>query len=243
MEIVPSLDLVNGRSRLVYWPGAATGVGTPTDRPDRICRHFVEAGARQLHLVDMDGAQRGTPANTSVVQAVARAVAVPLQLAGGVDGPEQVELAFAAGATRVVVPLWLWAESPDRLRECLRIAGHWLAVGLDARAERLAEYRWPLGRVPAFHEVVAGLADEGVQRLVLSHGGARPDAALLRRLIASHDIELQVAGGVTDPAVLAELAAAGVSAVILGEALLNGSIDFGAALAAAHGVPNGGLAA
>lgn len=236
MEIVPSLDLVGGRSRLVYWPGAATGVGTPTDRPDRICRQLVEAGARQLHLVDIDGAQRGAPVNTAAVQAVARAVAVPLQLAGGIDGPEQVELAFAAGATRVVVPLWVWAESPARLRECLRIAGHWLAVGLDARAERLAEYRWPMGRVPTLEEVVGRLVEDGVQRLVLSHGGARPDGALLQRLLAAHDVELQVAGGVTQPEVLSELAAAGISAVILGEALLNGSIDLGAALAVARGV-------
>lgn len=236
MEIVPSLDLASGRSRLVYWPGAATGTGTPTDRPERISRHFVEAGARQLHMVDIDGAQRGTPVNTAAVQAVARAVAVPLQLAGGLDGPEQIELAFAAGATRVVVPLWLWAESPARLRECLRIAGHWLAVGLDARAERLAEFGWPDRRTPTLDELVARLSIEGVQRVVLSHGGARPDVTVLARLAAEHDVELQVAGGVTDIAVVGELADAGVDAVILGESLLNGSIDFNAALAVAHGV-------
>lgn len=236
MDIVPSLDLVKGRSRLVYWPGASSGVGTPTDRPDRIARQLVEAGARQLHLVDMDGAQRGAPVNTDAIQAVARAVAVPLQLAGGVDGPEQVELAFAAGATRVVVPLWVWAESPARLRDCVAIAGHWLAVGLDARPERLAEYRWPHGRVPGLDEVVARLVDDGVQRLVLGHGGAQPDLALLRRVKETHDVELQIAGGVTQLEVVEQLARAGVGAVILGEALLNGSIDFAAAQALARGV-------
>jgi phosphoribosylformimino-5-aminoimidazole carboxamide ribotide isomerase len=112
MEIIPSIDLVNGRSRLVFWPGAASGTGVPTDRPERIARHFVEAGASQVHLVDIDGAKRGAPVNTAAIGEVARAVAVPLQLAGGVDGPEQVELAFAAGATRVVLPLWVAIESP-----------------------------------------------------------------------------------------------------------------------------------
>jgi phosphoribosylformimino-5-aminoimidazole carboxamide ribotide isomerase len=234
VEIVPSLDLVNGRSRLVFWPGAATGTGAPTDRPERIARHFVEAGARQLHLVDIDGAKRGAPANTAAIGEVARAVAVPLQLAGGVDGPEQIELAFAAGATRVVVPLWLWAESPARLRECLAVAGHWLAVGVEARPERLAEYRWPDRRTPTLDEIVAGLAADGVERVVLSHGGARPEPALLARLVSDHDIELQVAGGVTSSDVIGELADAGVGAVILGEALLNGSIDLVAALATAR---------
>jgi phosphoribosylformimino-5-aminoimidazole carboxamide ribotide isomerase len=240
MEIVPSLDLVNGRSRLVFWPGAATGVGTPTDRPERIARHFVEAGASQLHLVDIDGAKRGAPANTAAIQAVARAVAVPLQLAGGVDGPEQIELAFAAGATRVVLPLWAAIESPARLAECLRIGGAWLAVGLDPRPERLAEYPWPTGRTPSVEELVTRLAGEGVQRVVLSHGGTRPDAALLARL-AARVVELQVAGGISDARLLPELANAGVSAVILGEALLNGSIDFTAALQVARGALTGGV--
>ena len=241
MEIVPSLDLVNGRSRLVFWPGASTGTGAPTDRPDRIARHFVEAGARQLHLVDLDGARQGTPSNTSAVQAVARAVAVPLQLAGGVDGPEQVELAFAAGATRVVLPLWVALESPARLRDCLRVGGAWLAVGLDPRPDRLAEYPWPDGRQRSIDELVGWLADEGVQRLVLSHGGARPDVQLLQDL-GRHGVELQLAGGVSDPALLPDLATARVSAVILGEALLNGSIDFTTALRSARGAIAGGIA-
>src|SRR4029453_13584734 len=105
MLIVPSLDLKTGRSRLVFWPGAATGTGTPTDRPERIARHFVGLGGPPVHLVDLDGPAAGRPVNTAAVQAIARSVATPLQLAGGVDGPEQIELAFAAGATRVVMPL------------------------------------------------------------------------------------------------------------------------------------------
>ena len=118
MQVIPSLDLQRGRSRLVWWPGAAAGTGSPTDRPDRIARSFVEQGAPLLHLVDLDGATQGRPANLTAIQEVARAVAVPLQLAGGIDGPEQVEIAFAAGATRVVVPLWAVAEdagTPARL--------------------------------------------------------------------------------------------------------------------------------
>ena len=110
MQIIPSIDLKGGRSRLVFWPGAATGTGTPTDRPERIARHFVELGAPAIHLVDLDGAAAGQPVNIAAVQAIARSVATPLQLAGGVDGPEQIELAFAAGATRVVMPLLAVAE-------------------------------------------------------------------------------------------------------------------------------------
>ncbi|MER3418044.1 MAG: 1-(5-phosphoribosyl)-5-((5-phosphoribosylamino)methylideneamino)imidazole-4-carboxamide isomerase, partial [Chloroflexota bacterium] len=137
MLVIPAIDVEGGRSRLVYWPGAATGVGTPTDRPERIARRFVEAGAPAIHLVDFDGARAGRPVNLEAIARVAEAVAVPLQVAGGAEEPDAIRLVFAAGATRVVVGATL-AEEPERLRACLAVAGEWLPVGLDARAERLA---------------------------------------------------------------------------------------------------------
>ena len=152
MKIVPSIDLQSGRSRLVMWPGAATGEGSPTDRPEKIATHFVSLGATMLHLVDLDGAQRGAPVNTGAVQRISRSAGVPLQLAGGVDGPEQIELAFACGATRVVVPLWAVAEDVSVLRACLRVASDWLAVGVDARPDRLAQYPWH-GPAPTFESL------------------------------------------------------------------------------------------
>jgi phosphoribosylformimino-5-aminoimidazole carboxamide ribotide isomerase len=233
MQVIPSIDIKAGRSRLVFWPGAATGTGTPTDRPERIARQFVELGAPAIHLVDLDGAAAGRPVNTAAVQAIARSVATPLQLAGGVDGPEQIELAFAAGATRVVLPLLAVAEDPDRLAACLRIAGDWLAVGLDARPERFAEVTWKGGRPVTLETLVGELAGAGVRRFVLSHGGAQPDLGQLAGLIAVSGAEFVLAGGVTDVARLAGIRDAGVSAILLGEALLSGAVDFQAALAAA----------
>ena len=141
MLIIPSIDLEGGRSRVVYWPGASAGIGAPTDRPDRIVERLAAQGAKLVHLVDFDGARSGAPANLDAVGATASRVAVPLQLAGGVDSPEGIQLAFAAGATRVVLTTAI-ADRPDDLRACLAIAGDWLAVGLDPRPERLAAFPW-----------------------------------------------------------------------------------------------------
>ena len=88
MQVIPAIDLEGGRSRLVYWPGAAAGTGAPTDRPDRIAERFVGLGARLIHLVDFEGARAGSPGNLEAVGSVAARVAVPLQVAGGVDSPE-----------------------------------------------------------------------------------------------------------------------------------------------------------
>ena len=98
MLVFPSIDVENAHSPLVHWPGASTGQGTPTDRPDRI----------------------------------AGRVAVPLQVAGGMERPDSIRLAFAASATHVVVSMAM-ADHPETLRECPAVAGIWLAVGLDSR--------------------------------------------------------------------------------------------------------------
>lgn len=232
MQVIPSIDLDGGRSRLVYWPGAAAGTGAPTDRPDRIADRLVALGAGLVHLVDFDGARAGVPANLEAVGAVAARVAVPLQVAGGVDSPDGIRLAFAAGATRVVLTTAI-ADRPDDLRACLAIAGDWLAVGLDPRPERLAAFPWRRSTPPTLDGLIGELIGSGVGRLVLSHGGSQPDLERTRRLIRSYDAEILVAGGVRDLDGLRRLRDTGVSGVILGEALFSGAIDYPSALEAA----------
>ena len=232
MDLIPSIDLAGGRSRLVYWPGAAAGAGVPTDRPERIAELLVAQGARILHLVDFDGARRSAPANLDAVGAVAARVAVPLQLAGGLEEPDHVRLAFAAGATRVVLSLAI-VERPQALRDCLAVAGDWLAVGLDPRPDRLAAFPWQRRVAPTLDGLVEELVAAGVRRLVLGHGGSTPDTALIASLVRRHDADILVAGGSPDLDGVRRLRDAGVSGLILGEPLLSGAIDLPLALEAA----------
>jgi phosphoribosylformimino-5-aminoimidazole carboxamide ribotide isomerase len=233
MLVIPSLDLQQGRSRLVWWPGASTGLGSPTDRPAAVAEAFVVQGAPAIHLVDLDGARQGRPANLEAIAAVARAVAKPLQVAGGIDGPEQIEVAFAAGATRVVLPLWAVSEDRALLDSCLRIAGDWLAVGLDARPESLRGYPWQHRTPPRLEELVLELGTAGVRRFVLSHVSAAGAAQLVASLGSGLDADVLVAGGVDSVAGISALRDAGVSGVILGEAFFTGRLDLGEALRAA----------
>ena len=232
MQVIPAIDLEKARSRIVFWPGVASGVGAPTDRPDRIAEHFVALGAPVIHLVDFDGARAGAPVNLETVGAIAARVATPLQLAGGVDTPDGIRLAFAAGATRVLVGMAV-VDSPQTLRECLALAGDWLAVGLDARAERLAAFPWRRSRIPTLRELADELVGQGVARLVLGHGGGDRELEALANLRATVDVELVVAGGVRDLEGVRRLRDAGIAGIILGEALLSGAIDYTAALEAA----------
>jgi len=224
MQVIPSIDLEAGRSRLVSWPGAATGAGVPTDRPEQIAARFVEQGARIVHLVDFDGARAGQPRNLEAVGRIAARVAVPLQLAGGLEDADPIRLAFAAGATRAVVSLAV-ADDPERLRACVAAAGDWLAVGLDPRPERLAAFPWRRPVPPTLGELAGELVGAGVRRFVLSHGGVEPDLDRLRELRRSFDVDLLVAGGVSDLDTVARLRDAGVAGIILGEPLLTGALD------------------
>jgi len=234
MQVIPAIDLDRGRSRVVHWPGASTGVGAPTDRPDRIAESFVERGARLIHLVDFDGARTGRPGNLEAVGAIASRVAVPLQVAGGVDTADGIRLAFAAGATRVVTSMAI-ADDPSALAEGLEVAGAWLAVGLDPRPERLAAFPWHRrgSATPTLDGVVGELVDRGVSRFVLAHGGRTPDVAALGALAGRGDIDVLVAGGVSDLDGIRRLRDAGIAGIILGEALLSGAIEFTAAQEAA----------
>ena len=226
MRIVPSIDLDAGRSRIVFWPGAATGVGAPTDQPARIARHFVDRGATLIHLVDFDGARAGAPQNLEAIGAVAGLVATPLQVAGGMESPEAIKIAFATGATRVVVGAALLDE-PELLAACAVAAGDWLAVGLDPRPERLADFPWKRAARPTIDDLLQQLSGAGIQRIVLSHGGNASEASAFAQLAQRYpSIELSVAGGVTDLDGVRRLRDAGVSSLILGETLLSGAIDF-----------------
>ena len=233
VQVIPAIDLEGGRSRLVYWPGAGAGIGAPTDRPDRIAEQFVAMGARLIHLVDFDGARAGAPANLEAVGAVAARIAVPLQLAGGVDSADAIRLAFAAGRD-AGGPDDGHRRRPDDLRACLAVAGDWLAVGLDPRPERLAAFPW---RRPA-PPTVDGLdrrARRGRRRAL------RPDP---RRRRAGPARAPAISFGRTMPRSwwpagsddldgLRRLRDTGVAGVILGEVLLSGAIDYPAALEAA----------
>jgi len=230
--IIPSIDLAGGRSRVVHWPGAAAGAGAPSDRPEVIAERFVAQGAKVVHLVDFDGAQQGRPANLEAIGRVAGRVGVPLQVAGGMEGADNIRLAFAAGATRVVLAMGV-ADDPLTLRACLEVAGDWLAVGLDPRPDRFAEYPLKRSRRPSFDDVTGELAGLGVRRFVLSHGGAAPDPALVERLVRDLDVEVAIAGGVTDLAGIRRLRDAGATGILLGEVLLSGRIDYPAAMEAA----------
>jgi phosphoribosylformimino-5-aminoimidazole carboxamide ribonucleotide (ProFAR) isomerase len=124
--------------------------------------------------------------------------------------------------------MWAVAESIETLRACVRAAGDWLAVGIDARPDRLRDYPWR-GPARSLEELASTFAAEGVARLVVSHW-TPDDLPRLAALGPEHGFEIQLAGGATEMSGVLAARDAGVAALILGEALFTGTVDYAAAL-------------
>jgi phosphoribosylformimino-5-aminoimidazole carboxamide ribotide isomerase len=225
VRIIPAIDIARGRSRVVFWPGASAGIGAPTDRPERIAAAFVGRGAQLIHLVDVDGARTGRPVSLAEIGAVASTIAVPLQVAGGIEDADAIRQVFAAGATRVVLPAAI-ADRPSDLAACIEVAGDWLAVGIDPRPERLTAFPWHRPEPPAIADLIDELSAAGVGRIVLSHAGDGEMIAPLITTAGRAGLEVLVAGGVTDIDGVRRVRATGAAGLILGEALLSGAIPF-----------------
>ena len=125
------------------------------------------------------------------------------------------------------------ADDPEALKGCLAVAGDWLAVGLDARPDRLAAFPWHRSTPPTLADLLSELAGRGVRRFVLGHATGESEAAQVAAVARTVDADLLVAGGVTDLEGVRRVRDSGAAGIILGEALLSGAIDYRSAREAA----------
>jgi len=125
------------------------------------------------------------------------------------------------------------ADDPEVLRACLVAAGDWLAIGIDARPDRLAAFPWHRPGPPSLRDLLSDLAGRGVRRFVLGHATGEAEIADVASIARTVDADLLVAGGVGDVGGVRRVRDAGAAGIILGEALLSGAIDYETAREAA----------
>jgi phosphoribosylformimino-5-aminoimidazole carboxamide ribotide isomerase len=199
------------------------------DDPLDAARRWVDAGARALHVVDLDGAREGRPVSFEHVRRIAGGAAAPIQLGGGLRDAESVEAAFEAGAERVVLGTGAVA-SPALVEELALEHGERIAVGVDARGDRVAVSGWTqeTGEGPA--DLVRMLSERGVRRFVYTPVDVDgtmegPEVEGLRRVAGATPGELIYSGGVgglEHLAALHGLDVANLGGVIVGRALYEG---------------------
>jgi phosphoribosylformimino-5-aminoimidazole carboxamide ribotide isomerase len=219
------------------------------DDPVAAARRWTAAGARWLHVVDLDGAFAGRPGNPDAIGRILASAGVPVQVGGGVRDLATIDRLLAAGAARVILGTAA-VDSPALLRDACARFGDRIAAAIDARDGRVVTEGWTAATAFTPIEAAARVVDAGVRRIVFTDtrrdgmlGG--PDLASLAELLAAVDVPVIVAGGVASPADvrrLLRLEPAGLEGAIVGRALYEGTITLEELLAAAEGTAPGGAA-
>ncbi|MDN3554629.1 1-(5-phosphoribosyl)-5-[(5-phosphoribosylamino)methylideneamino]imidazole-4-carboxamide isomerase [Halomonas maura] len=232
MLVIPAIDLKDGKCvRLKQ--GRMDDATTYGDDPVAMAARWVEAGARRLHLVDLNGAFEGEPVNGEAVTAIARAYPeLPIQIGGGIRSAATIEHYLEAGVSQVIIGTKAVKEPAFVTEMCQAFPGH-VIVGLDARDGFVATDGWAeVSKIKAT-DLAKRFADDGVSSIVYTDiardgmmGGVNVEAtAELARL---GGLPVIASGGVTNLDDLRALIAAGepgILGAITGRAIYEGSLD------------------
>lgn len=236
MEILPAIDLRDGKVVRLRQGDYERQTVYGTD-PVMVAREFVSAGARWIHMVDLDAARTGRRSNAEAIREVCLAVRADVQLGGGIRDDDAVQAALDLGVSRVVIGSaalgdWSWFEGLCRRAE---LAGK-VALALDARAGRLAVHGWTkradltvrelAGK--AQHLPLGAIVYTDVQRDGMLTG---PDLSTTAELIATTKKPVIASGGISSVEDVARCKEIGCAGVIIGRAYYEGRIDLAAACA------------
>lgn len=239
MILYPAIDLKEGRCvRLVR--GAMSEATVFNDDPAAQARLFAAAGCRWLHIVDLDGAFAGKPRNRASVEAILAAIAIPVQLGGGIRDLATLEAWLGKGVRRAILGTAA-LRNPALVKEGCRLFPGRVAVGIDARAGRVAVEGWAETSDITALELALRFEDAGVAAIIFTDierdgtmqgANIEQTAALARRL----KTPVIASGGISSLEELRVLKAHegdGVGGAILGRALYDGRVDLKTALAVA----------
>lgn len=239
MLIIPAIDLKDGKCvRLIQ--GQMQDETVYSDDPEAVALRWAGAGARLLHVVDLDAAVQGSPRNQGCIARIIRSAGIPVQVGGGMRDVRAVDACLEMGAARVIVGTSA-VQDMDFVRAICRVHPGRIIVGVDTRRGRVATHGWT--RTIDIQAVDLGrqVEDAGVAALIftdIQRDGTQtgPNIEETRRLAEAVQIPVMASGGVgtiDHVRALLPLEAVGVIGVITGKALYSGSLRFEEAAAVA----------
>ena len=228
MQIFPAIDLSGGKVVRLY-QGDYEKMTVYGADPCAVARDFIAAGAKYLHVVDLDGAKDGTLANFDSISALAKQGGLYIEVGGGIRTEERIEKYLDLGVGRCILGT-IAVKDFDFTRRMARKYGDKIAVGVDARDGYVAVSGWLETSKEKGVDFCRRLYDAGVQTVIytdISRDGAEQgtNLALYRELARIEGLHITASGGVSSIAELKELQAIGTHAAILGKALYTGRLD------------------
>lgn len=227
MILLPAIDLYDGKGVRLY-KGRYEEMTVYTEDPVSTAKEIETSGASWLHVVDLEGARDGTPVNLPVVQAIAEATSLSIEMGGGIRSLETIETILKAGVRRVILGTKA-LEDEAFLKEALHRYGGAIAVGVDARDGKVATHGWTTTSDVEAEAFIQHLSELGVETVIatdISKDGAMngTNRQLYERLVQI-PIQIIASGGVSSLDDIAALRKTGVYGAILGKAMYTGAVD------------------
>jgi phosphoribosylformimino-5-aminoimidazole carboxamide ribotide isomerase len=231
--LIPAIDLKDGRCVRLR-QGRMDDETVFSHDPVQVAGQWATAGARRLHLVDLNGAFAGEPVNGAAIRAIAAGLPeLPIQVGGGIRDEATIDAYLAAGVSWCIIGTQAVKEPEFVARACRAFPGH-IIVGLDAKDGQVAIKGWAEITEHRVEDLAKRFEDDGVSAIVYTDIGrdgmlTGPNVAATRALAEAVSTPIVASGGITnldDVRALCEVAASGIMGAITGRAIYEGTLDF-----------------
>ena len=237
MLIFPAIDLYEGKAVRLY-KGDYAQMTVYSDDPVSVAKEFQKAGAKRMHLVDLEAAKSGIPANAATIRAIAENTDLFLEVGGGIRNMEILETYLSLGVDRAIMGTAAVTD-PQFLKEAVEKYGEKVAVGVDLKDGFVAIKGWTETSeltAEAFFEKMQTLGVKTVICTDISRDGAMKgtNRELYKTLSEKFSIDLIASGGVSSIDDIVALKEMGLHGAIIGKAYYTGAIDLKEALEVAR---------
>lgn len=228
MHIFPAIDLYGGKAVRLY-KGDYAQMTVYNDDPSAVAEDFCRAGAKYLHLVDLEGAKTGLTPNLDTIVNIIRKTDMFVEVGGGIRNMQTVDTYLSAGVNRVILGTAA-VQDPAFLREAVAKYGDRIAVGVDLKDGFVAIKGWTESSAYTADAFFAHLQKIGVSTVIctdISRDGAMQgtNRELYRRLSKAYSVQIIASGGVTDISDIHALREMDLYGAIIGKAYYTGAID------------------
>ena len=233
MELFPAIDLIGGCAvRLVKGDYAQKTVYS--ENPAEVAKSFAAAGAKYLHVVDLEGAKDGGTPNLDTIRNIVEQGGLLVEVGGGIRSEEVIKKYLDAGVFRVILGTAA-VQNPVFLEEMVQKYGEKIAVGVDIKDGMVAIKGWTEVSAESCFDFCEKLQKIGVKTIIctdISKDGllSGTNLELYKELSEKFSVDIVASGGVTTLDDVKKLADMGMYGAILGKALYTGNIDLKAAV-------------
>ena len=238
MKIFPAIDLFGGQAVRLY-KGDYDQMTVYDPEPLNTVRKFEAAGAKHLHLVDLEGAKTGQTTNLPTIENLASQTGMFIEVGGGIRNMDTVRRYLDAGASRVILGTAAVTD-PEFTAKAVARYGEKIAVGADLKDGKVAIKGWLETSEDGWETFFTKMQTLGVKTVIctdISRDGAMQgtNRALYKTLVEKFTMDIIASGGVSSLEDIRALKASGVAGAIIGKAYYTGAIDLSQAIAIGEG--------